>query len=126
MHVFLALPYYLSWHYTEALVDMRRIWTNFFVFIFNFFSISLLLQTLFSPWHKVQESYGKIEDLFGNIIINTMMRLVGAIVRLIFIVMGVFSLITCAVVGLAAVVFWLVLPFILIYTFLQGINLLTK
>lgn len=126
MHIFLALPYYLSWHYTDALTDMRRIWKNFFIFIWNFFSISLLVSTLFSPWHRMQESYGRIEDVFGNFVVNTMMRLVGAVVRLIFIIMGTFSLILCAVLGVAALIFWLVLPFILIYTFLQGINLLTK
>ena len=126
MHVFLALPYYLAWHYSEALNDMRRIWKNFFVFLFNFFSISLLIRTLFSPWHRMQENYTKIEDFFGNLIVNTLMRIVGAVIRLIFIIMGVISLVLCAVLGLVALAFWLVLPFLLIYTFLQGINLLTK
>lgn len=126
MHVFLALPYYLAWHYSEALNDMRKIWKNFFVFLFNFFSIFLLIRTLFSPWHRMQESYGRIEDFFGNLIVNTLMRLVGAVIRLIFIIMGVVSVLLCAVLGLAVLAFWLVLPFLLIYTFLQGINLLTK
>lgn len=126
MHVFLALPYYLAWHYSEALQDMRRIWKNFFIFIWEFFSISILVRTLFSPWHKMKESYNRIEDFFGNLVVNTMMRLVGAVIRLVFIIMGVVCLIFCAVVGLAALAFWLFLPFLLIYTFLQGINLLTK
>ncbi len=126
MHVFLALPYYLAWHYSEALNDMRKIWKNFFVFLFNFFSIFLLIRTLFSPWHRMQENYGRIEDFFGNLIVNTLMRLVGAVIRLIFIIMGVVSVLLCAVLGLAVLAFWLVLPFLLIYTFLQGINLLTK
>ncbi len=74
----------------------------------------------------MQESYGRIEDFFGNLIVNTLMRLVGAVIRLIFIIMGVVSVLLCAVLGLAVLAFWLVLPFLLIYTFLQGINLLTK
>lgn len=126
MHVFLALPYYLAWHYTTALSDMKNIWKNFFSFIWNFFSIGLLVRTLFSPWHKMAENYGKIEDLFGNLIVNTMMRLVGAVVRLLFIIMGLFSIVLCAVVGVAVYIFWLVLPFLLIYTLLQGIYLITK
>lgn len=126
MHIFLALPYYLSWHYTTALYDMIGIWRNFFYFIYNFFSISLLLRTLFSPWHRIKESYAKIEDFFGNLVVNTLMRLVGAVIRMVFIVMGTVSLLLCLIFGVAAFIFWLVLPFLLVYTFFQGINLLTK
>lgn len=126
MHVFLALPYYLAWHYTTALTDMKNIWKNFFTFIFNFFSITLLIKTLFSPWHRMAESYGKIEDFFGNLMVNTIMRMVGAIVRLMFIVVGIFSLLLCTILGLVIFAFWLILPFLLIYTLLEGVYLLTK
>ncbi len=126
MHVFLALPYYLSWHYTTAFSDMMNIWKNFFEFIYNFFSIPLLLKTLFSPWRRIREDYSRIEDFFGNLVVNTLMRLVGAIIRLIFVVMGIVSMILCAVFGVLIFVFWLALPFILIYTLLEGTFLLTK
>ncbi|MFZ2523178.1 MAG: hypothetical protein WAW92_02215 [Minisyncoccia bacterium] len=126
MHVFLALPYYLAWHYTTAFSDMMNIWKNFFSFLYEFFSIPLLIRTLFSPWRRMKEDYGRIEDFFGNLVVNTMMRLVGAVIRIIFILMGLTSLLFCALVGVALFVFWVALPFLLIYSLLEGIYLFTK
>lgn len=126
MHVFLALPYYLSWHYTDAFVDMLNIWKNFLSFLFEFFSIPLLLKTLFSPWRRMQESYTRIEDFFEHLIVNTLMRFVGAFFRLIIIIFGLASLFLCFVLGIVFFLLWTALPFILIYTLLQGMNLLTK
>jgi hypothetical protein len=125
MHVFLALPYYLSWHYSTALSDMKNIWKNFIVFFYNFFSIQLLFKTLFSPWHRINESYNRIEDFFGNLLINTIMRLVGVFVRLVFIVLGLSTILVCLIAGVIVYILWCILPFVLIYTILQGFNLLT-
>lgn len=126
MHVFLALPYYISWHYSTAISDMKNIWKNFIIFLYSFFSLSLLIKTLFSPWHRMTENYDRIEDFFGNLVVNTMMRLVGVVVRLIFILLGIISIGLCIVFGIIAFALWLALPFLLIYTILQGFNLITS
>ena len=127
MDFFLILPYYFKWHYSQALVDIKNIWKNFLVFVYNFFSVPTLLFSLFSPWQRMQEGLPKgfgLEEAFGMIVVNTLMRLVGAFVRSIFIVIGTVSLVLCLCFGIIVYCFWIVLPVVVIYTFGQGMLLL--
>lgn len=127
MSLILVLPYYIIWHYSLALSDMIRIWKDFFVFIFNFFSIENLLSSLFSPWQRLQENYSEkfsLEGTIGTIVLNTTMRIVGAVVRLIFITIGIISLFLCFCLGVIAFCLWFLLPFILVFIALNGITLL--
>ena len=127
MHVFFALPYYLAWHYGIAYFDMKNIWKNFIVFIYDFFSLKTLLFSLFSPWHRMSEGYSKgFEGLMGTFIVNTLMRFVGAFVRLFFIISGLLAIFIIILVGIVTFILWTVLPFLLIYTLLQGIYLITS
>ena len=83
--------------------------------------------TLFSPWHRMNEGYSgqlTFEDTIGTFIVNTIMRIVGAIVRSIFIILGLICIAISFVVGLIAFCAWVLMPLILAYTFLSGINLL--
>ena len=125
MNFFLILPYYLLWHYSQAFLDLKNIWKNFLVFLYNFFSIPTLIFSLFSPWQRMQESYSKndlsFEGTFGNMIVNTIMRLVGAIARLLFIVIGIVSIILCLVLGVVIFCAWILLPFIIFYSISQGL-----
>ncbi len=126
MHVFLALPYYLSWHYSTAYSDMVNIWKNFFVFLFNFFSITTLFSTLLSPWHKMNEGYSSgFNGIVGTLIVNIIMRIVGIFVRLLFIALWVLFTVLCLIFGLTTFLFWSVLPFLIILALLQGVYLLT-
>lgn len=127
MSFFLILPNYLVWHYSKGLIDFKNLWANFIVFFYEFFSIPTLIFTLFSPWHRMQDSYSgqlTFENTVGTFIVNTLMRLVGALVRSIFIVLGIFSIIFTVFFGALVFCAWVVLPFILLYTLTEGINLL--
>lgn len=127
MSFFLILPYYLRWHYSQALIDLKNLWKNFVVFFYEFFSIPTLLLTLFSPWHRMQDSYSKqitFEGTVGTLIVNTLMRFVGAFVRFIFISLGLLMVVVTIILGFFIFAIWLILPFVLIYTFSQGIILI--
>ena len=127
MHVFLALPYYLMWHYSVVYSDMKNIWKNFFVFLFNFFSVSTLLRTLFSPWHRIAEGYDlSFDRLIGTLIVNLLMRAVGVFIRGVFILFWGVSTLFCFIFGLLFFIVWTLLPFILILSVLEGVNLLTS
>ncbi len=127
MHVFLALPYYLGWHYGVAYSDMVNIWKNFFVFLYNFFSIPTLFSTLLSPWHRMSDGYSKgFDGIVGTFIVNLIMRIVGIVMRVLFIFMWVALTLFCLIFGLTVFLFWSALPFLLILAVLQGINLLTS
>lgn len=123
------LPSYIIWHYGKALTDILRVWKNFFWFIFNFFSISLLLQTLFSPWQRLDENYTKgfdIEALASTFVVNVLMRLVGAFMRLFLIIMGLICLLFVVVAGVAFFVLWIFAPAVIAVLFILSIKSFVK
>ena len=118
---------YISWHYTSAFLEIFSIWRNFLVFFYNLFSIPLLLKTLFSPWKRLDENKPSIlnfEDFFSVIIVNTLMRLIGAVMRIFVIFTGVLTLIFSFIVGFLFVLFWPLLPFIALFTLVSGVYFL--
>ncbi len=113
MSFFFILPNYLIWHYSYAFNDIANIWKNFVVFIYNVFSIPTLLFTLFSPWMKMNDGYNINQSLLNTFIFNSMMRLFGVFVRLIFIIIGLVTLALTLVLGVAFFILWAFLPFVL-------------
>ena len=127
MSILVVLPYYIAWHYSQALYDLLGIWRNFFIFIYKFFSIKDLFLTLFSPWQRMQEGLRKgfgLEELFATLVVNTIMRLVGAVVRSVVIILGIIALLVCLGTGLLVFLAWLLLPFLVLYLPIQGIIML--
>ena len=116
---------YISWHYSNAFLNIYGIFSNFLWTIYRFFSIPLLLKTFFYPWHRLDISYAKKLDLgeyFGTFVVNTLMRLVGMIVRLIVIFIGIVCLFLAFVFEIAFLLFWFVLPLVIIWLFYTGIS----
>jgi len=129
MYLFLVLPYYINWHYGKAFSDIQNIWKNFFNFLYSFFSIPTLFSSLLSPWQRMQETYSEhfsIEGTLGSLVVNVIMRIIGAIVRSVFIIIGIVSLVLCLVLGIAVVFIWFILPICIIYLLFQGFNLITS
>lgn len=60
-------------------------------FLLHFFSVPELVRSLFAPFHRMRERKKQgfdPEDIFEVFVINILMRIVGAFVRLIFIIAG--------------------------------------
>lgn len=117
---------YLRWHYTRALGDLAMIAGNFLWFVYEFFSIPLLLRTLVVPFRRITETPQRTLDIsawFAAKIVNTLMRLVGAVVRLWVIALGCISL--CGVTLLSGIAFclWLAAPLLLLALACAGIAL---
>ncbi len=114
--------YYIVWHYTKAFRDIFRITLNYLWFIENFFSINLLMRTLISPWRRLSISggKGKEDSFFGAFLINTLMRLVGFLIRSVTIIFGALSLLATFALGFIFIILWLFLPFIIFILFLAG------
>lgn len=111
----LKLPLaYFFWHYTAAWTCLLRLYFNLSWFISHFFSIRILLETLFSPWKRLRSS-GKEEGGFlGRFILNTITRLVGFLVRSVTILAGLFSLLLLGALFLLTATVWAAIPLLLL------------
>src|SRR3989344_5618520 len=58
MHSLLFLKY-IEWHFIAAPKEILKGWGNILWFGFNYFSVPLLLKTLFAPWRRITWSYGR-------------------------------------------------------------------
>ncbi len=120
------LSWYVQWHYGRAFRDILTVGRNLMWFITHFFSIPLLLKTLFQPWKRIHETYTHrgLEDFFATLVVNLMTRVVGALVRLSIIFVGLAILCAGGVALLAFYVVWAGAPIVVPGMFLYGLGLL--
>ncbi|PIQ92040.1 MAG: hypothetical protein COV69_03985 [Parcubacteria group bacterium CG11_big_fil_rev_8_21_14_0_20_39_14] len=118
---------FISWYFKDATLSILGIWRNFILFVANYFSIVLLFKTLFNPWKRISESYGRGFDIgkfFSALTLNVLSRSIGFIMRSAAIFMGVLAEIFVLIFGAAFLILWFFLPLILIWTLFYGIILL--
>lgn len=107
---------FLRWHYNEGL----RFYANRYLYslraIVQYFSLPLLLTSLFSPWKRLLVTEKKtgfdLAAAFTNFSFNMVSRFMGAIVRMILFIVGLLTLVLFAVFGAFGFIFWFVFPFI--------------
>ncbi|MDP3093378.1 MAG: hypothetical protein Q8N16_01285 [bacterium] len=117
------------WYFLEAPKGILRGWKNILVFNLNYFSVPLLLKTLFSHWHQYQWYYPRGFDLgkyLEVIFSNTISRVLGAIVRLIMIVLGIVIEILIFFAGIAIIIVWFLMPVLVFLAAGHGLRLLLK
>lgn len=118
---------YILWHYGAAFGEGAAIWRNFIWFVYNLFSINVLLRTLFSPWKRIKEYYSRGFDpkqYLEVLLINIVMRFIGFFMRLIMISVGLAAEIMVLVAGIFAFIIWFTLPFFIILCFSRGLMLI--
>jgi len=78
----------------------------------DYFSIDLLLRTLFSPYRQI--SAGKVRGPLGvqmrAFFDRLISRLIGGMIRLFMIIIGAVAIVLHAVIGLVLLVVWAVIP----------------
>lgn len=127
MNTLRLVPLYLRWHYSTAFLDMLRIDGNIFWFLWHFFSVSDTFRTFFSPWERMGEKYKKkldIEELASTFVVNTLMRIVGIIMRTILLFLALICFIITFMVLAIGFLIWIFLPAILLMLAFLGINAL--
>lgn len=117
---------WFRWHFIDASISILKAWRNFLLFGLNYFSIPLLLKTLFSPWHKYIWSYPRgfdIRKYFEVWTSNLVSRFVGASVRSFLIGVGICGEILIFIGGILVLVGWLILPLVSTFSLFFGIKL---
>ena len=115
------------WYYGEAIGNVLNAWRNFIIFALNYFSIPLLLKTLFAPWKRdiTRKPRGlDIKKFLDYLAFNLISRGLGFLVRLVTILVGIVFLILVAVAGAIFFVLWLVMPLVLLGLLILAILLL--
>lgn len=118
---------YVYWHYRENTKAILRAWVNFLAFNFNYWSVPLLLKTLFSYWHKYQEPYARGFDpkqYLETFAMNMISRTIGAVVRTSVIIIGIITEIIIFAAGIIIFLAWLILPGLLFLGFIYGFRIL--
>jgi hypothetical protein len=121
------LARYLAWQLYDVPRALLAAWKNFLRFNLDYFSIPVLLRTYFSYWRKYSSSYGRGFNMgryFETFIFNMMSRIIGAILRTFFIILGLISELFIIIAGAAALLVWLVSPLILIFGLFLGIKMI--
>lgn len=105
---------FLIWHYTVGLRFYLRRWFYTVGWVVHFFSLPLLLTSLFSPYRRLVDTEHivgvNIQVWFRQFTFNAISRVIGAVVRLALFVFGTLLLLPTFFVGLIGLVFWLLLP----------------
>lgn len=127
MVVFTLFAQYLAWHYRTGVLDCLRLLANFLWFIYHFFSVPVVVRTLFTPWRRLGESYRhgfNPEQAAETFIVNTLMRLFGFVVRIIFLLAALVTLALVFFLGLLVILFFFLAPLIIPAAFIIGFYLL--
>lgn len=111
---------YVEWYYIDKSLEILKKWKNRIVLYFDYFSISVLIKTFFSPWKRVTEDYGRgfdIKKIVETLLFNIMSRIIGAIIRLFFLIIGLIFEIIIIISGFLFFILWIIFPIL----FLIGI-----
>jgi len=118
---------YLTWHFLDVPKVLAKAWKNYLRFFLHFFSLPILVKSLFSPWHGITWSYGRgfsFKRYAETIISNGFSRIIGFCLRLVLIFFGLVIEIIVFIIGLLILFCWFFLPVIFILSIIYGINLL--
>jgi len=109
------------WHFYEMPKFLLKVYKNYILFALNYFSLPILLKSFFAPWRKYRWNYPKgfdIGEFFSTLISNAFSRVLGAIMRIVLIIVGAAFQVFVIFTGLIIFLLWIFIPFIVIAGFL--------
>ena len=80
--------------------------------VFDYFSIDLLLKTLFSPWRQISAGKvrGNIEMQMRALFDNLISRMIGSVIRCVVVIFGLMSIVVTCLIGVVRLVLWPLVP----------------
>ena len=118
----------IEWYLLDKPKLLLKAWFNYLRFYLKFFSILLLLKTLFSPWRqyewKRQTRGFNLNEIMKIHFSNLISRILGFIVRVVMIFVGLAVEFFVFIIGLGVVIGWFFLPVIMVIVLIKGLELL--
>lgn len=108
------------WYFYEMPKFLLEVWKNYFLFGLNYFSVLILLKSLFAPWRRYRWIYPKginVVEFFNTLISNIVSRILGFLMRIILILAGISFQIFVIFAGLVIFLSWVLIPLIAIAGF---------
>ncbi|PIR69553.1 MAG: hypothetical protein COU47_02250 [Candidatus Niyogibacteria bacterium CG10_big_fil_rev_8_21_14_0_10_46_36] len=127
MHILPATFSYVYWLYREGVGAFFRAWMNYHWFVYHFFSVPVLARTMFAPWRRMQEAGARgfdPEKIAERIIINSVLRITGFVIRFVFLLTAIASECALFVVGCILFLYFITSPVSVPATFITGVLLL--
>ncbi len=107
---------FISWHYSSGLDYYLRQWLFFIDWTVHYFSLPLLMKSLFAPWKRMvisDKTPGfNPYSYFQKVTFNLVSRIVGAMARIALFSVGVVILFLAFPIGGLGLWIWLVLPIV--------------
>ncbi|HEU0266311.1 MAG TPA: hypothetical protein VFQ70_01665 [Candidatus Saccharimonadaceae bacterium] len=102
----------IGWWYGRGLESQLERLLGHIVGVYDYFSIGLLARTLFAPFRQISAGQvrGSLAVQLHALGDRMFSRLVGAVVRLITMIIGVIACVVVIVGTVVGLVFWLVMP----------------
>ena len=103
----------ISWWYGDGLRIRYKSAIEKTAELFDFFSIGILIRTLFSPYKQISanEKAESISQSAGVVLDKFVSRIVGFFVRLLIMISGVIALLVQQIIHVVTIIGWLVIPF---------------
>ena len=118
---------FFHWYFVLAPKNILSIWSGYLQANLHYFAVILLLRTLFAPWHRDSEGYGRGFDFgryFRVFTLNMVSRGVGFVVRLVVVLVGLSAEVLILAVGLVFLIFWIVAPIFLMIILIKGLSMI--
>lgn len=107
---------FLAWHYSLGMSYYIKSWQNTIRYVHHYFSLPLLVLTLFSPYKRlIVAEQGPGFDFgrwFQAWTFNWISRGIGAIVRTVLIFVAIILLVASVLGGALGLLFWVFVPFL--------------
>jgi len=102
---------FVEWYCFDLPKNIKKIWANYAWFFAKYFALKDLLREFLAPWKGLTFARAKrsldLGDMASAAFGNLLSRFLGAIVRLVFIIVGLAAQIFVAALGIAVYALWL-------------------
>ena len=122
------LPNFWQWYYKKGVKNAIAVYQSIILLVYDFFSISLLLKTLFAPWKRdvVEPGTPTLQLMIQAMWFNLIARFMGFIIRSIIIVFGLICIALTILFGALTLLVAFGLPFACPAIAIFGVILITN